>query len=230
MFFKALLRIIVALALAAIILGISSMLAMTLSEALNLPESSDLSGAFIGHTTMLILSVLIIAILSKGKLALYGFKLPESPAYGKIITLGLAGGILSTLIGTLLPGEESSLFADKSFIQIVVFMWIWASICEEVLMRGLIQGYLHPLARKGLTVSNLRISLPVLVAAFIFALIHLNPVILAMGAFRTVNIVCFAFILGLIAGYYRERTGSLIPAIAVHALFNVGGTLTGYFL
>lgn len=230
MFLKTVIRIIIALVLVAVILNFGAILSMTLSETLRLPESSDLSGAFIVHTTMLALSLLLMAIFNKGKLAFYGFKLPESPAYSKIIALGLAGGILSTLVGTLLPGEESSFFADMSFIQVVVFMWIWASVCEEVLMRGLIQGYLHPLEKKGFSVSNLRISLPVLVAAIIFALIHVNPMILAMGTLRTINVVCFAFILGLIAGYYREKTGSLIPAIAVHALFNIGGTLTGYLL
>ncbi len=39
------------------------------------------------------------------------------------------------------------------------------------------------------------------------------------------NIVFFGFILGLFAGYYRERSGSIIPAIIVHILFNIGGTL-----
>ena len=32
-------------------------------------------------------------------------------------------------------------------------------------------------------------------------------------------------ILGVIAGNYREKTGSLIPAILIHSFFEIGGTL-----
>jgi membrane protease YdiL (CAAX protease family) len=38
-----------------------------------------------------------------------------------------------------------------------------------------------------------------------------------------VFIVINATILGLLAGYYRETSGSIIPAIAVHMTFNVVG-------
>ncbi len=31
--------------------------------------------------------------------------------------------------------------------------------------------------------------------------------------------------LGLVAAHYREKTGSLLPAISIHALFNIGGSL-----
>jgi membrane protease YdiL (CAAX protease family) len=41
----------------------------------------------------------------------------------------------------------------------------------------------------------------------------------------TLVIVFLAGLLGLIAGYYREKTGSLIPAILIHAFFDIGGTL-----
>jgi membrane protease YdiL (CAAX protease family) len=38
-------------------------------------------------------------------------------------------------------------------------------------------------------------------------------------------LIVLAVFLGLVAGYYRERTGSLLPAIIVHSLFNIGGSL-----
>jgi membrane protease YdiL (CAAX protease family) len=40
-----------------------------------------------------------------------------------------------------------------------------------------------------------------------------------------VPIILVVVFLGLVAARYRERTGSLLPAIIVHALFNIGGTL-----
>jgi membrane protease YdiL (CAAX protease family) len=45
-----------------------------------------------------------------------------------------------------------------------------------------------------------------------------------MGA-GAVPVVLLATCLGLIAAHYREKTGSLLPPILIHALFNIGGTL-----
>jgi membrane protease YdiL (CAAX protease family) len=39
-----------------------------------------------------------------------------------------------------------------------------------------------------------------------------------------------AVILGTVAGYYRDQTKSLVPAILIHALFNVGGSLRFWIL
>jgi membrane protease YdiL (CAAX protease family) len=40
-----------------------------------------------------------------------------------------------------------------------------------------------------------------------------------------IPVILLAVVLGLVAARYRERTGSLLPAIIVHALFNIGGML-----
>jgi len=47
--------------------------------------------------------------------------------------------------------------------------------------------------------------------AFLFGLIHLEVNPITAGA---------AFVLGLFSGELRHRSGSLLPAILVHAVFN----------
>ena len=112
--------------------------------------------------------------------------------------------------------------------QTILFIWIYASTCEEIFVRGLLQGYLAPLERHKITLVGKQISAPVPLCAIFFGAMHvvlwprigpqaIVPMILATG-------------LGLVAGYYREKTGSLLPAIFVHALFNVGGSLPGWVL
>ena len=66
-------------------------------------------------------------------------------------------------------------------------------------------------------------SVPVLTSALFFGAMHvvLWPI---LGPAALV-VICLAAILGLIAGHYREKTGSLIPAILIHAFFDIGGTL-----
>ena len=43
-------------------------------------------------------------------------------------------------------------------------------------------------------------------------------------------VIVLTSLLGIVAGYYREKTGSLIPAIIIHALFNIGGMLPMWLL
>ncbi|OQX93014.1 MAG: hypothetical protein B6D58_00175 [candidate division Zixibacteria bacterium 4484_95] len=222
-------RIIVVIFLGLFILNISSLVMMFSLVSPDLLKSKPWLGGFSTHTTMLVLSVLIMLALSKGKIATYGFKLARNIQLKRIVLLSLVIGIIGTLIQSCIPREETafSFLGDYSFIQIMIFVWIYASICEEVLTRGLIQGCLEPLTKFGFSVFKLHISLPVLISALFFAFMHIMLLTTGMGNATVFIIVLFAFILGIIAGYYRQKTESLIPAIIVHMFFNIGGTCAG---
>ena len=219
-------RIIAAILLGMFVLVMASFIIMSYHNLPYIMESKPWIGGFINHTAMLVLSILIMLFLSKGKISTYGFKMAGNIKLEPIIFLSLGIGIVGTLIQSRLPMKEPGFIENFSFIQVVIFIWIYASICEEVLTRGLIQGYLTPLTRYGFTVFKLTISIPVLISALFFASMHLMLLTTGMGSAAVFSIVLFAFILGIIAGHYREKTGSLIPAIIVHMLFNVGGTCT----
>jgi membrane protease YdiL (CAAX protease family) len=106
-------------------------------------------------------------------------------------------------------------------------VWILASVAEEILVRGYVQSYLAPLMDRGFTVFRLRISLPVILSAVFFAAMHLILLTTGTSLLTTHIIVVFAFFLGLIAAYQRERTGSILPAITAHVSFNMGGVIGG---
>ena len=182
------------------------------------------------HTTMLVLSLLVILILSKGRISTYGFKLTRNIQLKQILFWSFGIGIGGTLIQSFIPGEGLTFLEDFSFPRMVISIWIYASICEEVLTRGLIQGYLSPLAKYGFTLCKARISLPVLVGALFFGSMHLALLTMGVSGFIVITIVLFAFALGIIAGYYREKTGSIIPAIITHMAFNISGTLCGFLI
>jgi membrane protease YdiL (CAAX protease family) len=65
--------------------------------------------------------------------------------------------------------------------------------------------------------------MPVLVSGLFFGSMHI-VLVKSMGL-AAIPIIVLAVFLGLVAARYRERMGSLLPAIIVHALFNVGGML-----
>src|SRR4030042_1808660 len=51
--------------------------------------------------------------------------------------------------------------ARGGMAETVVFVWIVASVCEEVFYRGLLQGVLAPLAGVRMRIGNVVVSLPV---------------------------------------------------------------------
>ncbi len=177
------------------------------------------------HTGMLLGTVPLLLLLSHGRLATYGFAWPRR--FSVWWSVGLACGIsaASLGLGTLLPGQGLTFAQDYTLLQTILFVWIYASIAEEVLTRGLIQGYLAPLAARGLNIGRLRLSVPVIVGAFFFGAMHLALFTMGIDPSTVFQIVAFAIAVGLVAGYACERSGSLLPAILVHALANITGTL-----
>lgn len=88
-------------------------------------------------------------------------------------------------------------------------------LVEELLFRGLLQGWLaeRPWGRRGFagfTLANLAVSL-------VFTALHFvnHPPLWAAGVLLP----------SLLFGYFRDRNGSVLPAIALHVFYNAG-----YFL
>jgi membrane protease YdiL (CAAX protease family) len=150
---------------------------------------------FLTHSGMLVLSTLVIWFLSKGKLSDYGFKKPIDVDLARIIMLAVSVGIIVAIFRSFLAGGWGGSAEDSFSVQIIIGIWLYASI------------------------------VPVLVGALFFALMHIAMVTLGVDLVSVAATVISAFVVGIIAGYYCEKTGSLAPAILVHMLFNVTGSL-----
>lgn len=185
---------------------------------------------FLSHTTMWMISMILILIVSKGRLRSFGFCWGKKYRTAQIIIPGTVAGLAMATVLYMFPEGSDSFQLDYSFTQTVIFVWLYASVGEEILTRGLIQSFLIPLAEYGFSVFGVRISLPVLTGALFFGLMHAALLTTGMALFPVIIIVVFASMVGLIAGYQREQTGSLIPAIIVHALGNVGGSCIEMFI
>ena len=223
-------RIIGALLLGIFVLMIGSSLIMLFHITPQVLASKPWLGGVIIHTTMLILSLLIILVLCKGNISSYGLKISKKMYLKQVILYSIIIGTIAAIIQSLLPSAASSPFAYFSFLETIIFIWLYASICEEMLTRGLMQGFLEPTRRYGIYIRHLRISIPVLFPALFFALIHLVPFANSMQLPALLFFLLTAFILGIFAGYYREKSGSIVPAIIVHTLFNVSGSLVELFV
>lgn len=180
---------------------------------------------FLTESTLLLCSLILSAGLTRGRIAAFGFTrgsfrlragfflwiVPMS-AVATLQVIGSPGGASTGAPGTL-----------GSPVAVILSIWIYASLCEEIFTRGLLQSWLSPLAQHRIRLGKWALSAPVIASAIFFASMHLvlwpklGPV--------TVVVMLLAALLGLVAGYYREKTGSLLPAVLIHSFFDIGGTL-----
>jgi membrane protease YdiL (CAAX protease family) len=197
--------------------------AMYAARLVGVPPASFFPPSFVTHSAMLALSVAAVWLFSKGRLDLYGITRGTYKFSPRIVMWFLPTAVLSLASTVASPGGQGTggpFELTKS--QIVVFVWIYASISEELLTRGLLQTLLGGNARVGAGARR-KLSMPVIVSALFFGAMHL-VLVKSMGP-AAVPVILLVVFLGLVAARYRERTGSLLPAIIVHALFNIGGTL-----
>ena len=101
---------------------------------------------------------------------------------------------------------HSESILNGSIVVAVIYTVILAPICEELIFRGLMLSALSRILPKWASV---------LAVAVIFGLIHSFPI----G-------FIYAFSLGLLLGWLYFYTGSLVPCIIAHALFNASNYLS----
>jgi membrane protease YdiL (CAAX protease family) len=191
------------------------------------PEDAFVPGSFVTHSVMLGLSLAIVWVFFRGRFSDFGFTRGTYRFKPTILLWSLPTAVLS-LPFALAPQnpEEMDVLSHRTELQIVLFVWVYASVCEEVLARGLLQTLISD--GVGRHSKAARFSLPVVVSALFFGAMHL-VLIDEMGPAAAAPIV-LATLLGYLAARYRQATGSLIPAILVHMLFNVGGMLPGWIV
>ncbi|HOD65348.1 MAG TPA: CPBP family intramembrane metalloprotease [candidate division Zixibacteria bacterium] len=181
------------------------------------------------------LSLGAIAVFGRGRFANYGFRLPRpdrhwSAALAGWMPIGLTAlglGTLATAAMLACGGKGNPLVRELTFPQVILFVWIFSSTIEEVFTRGFLQSHIASAGEPRLGPRFLRIGRAALISAAFFAAMHLVLLLSHTDAVTVVIILLFTFSVGLLAAHQRERTGSLVPAIGVHMLANVGGVFGG---
>jgi membrane protease YdiL (CAAX protease family) len=179
--------------------------------------------SFTIDTVMILLSVLIIIVLREN--IRYTISLPKLKYVFRPILFGivvsLVFNILMTVVAHFSGNKEGHfLIFNMSPVQVFLFVFIYASIAEEILFRGFLLNILKPLKVKGISCFKRRISLPVIISALVFGLAHLILITTGAGIVFLVMIVLSTTCLGLVAGYYQEKYDNNTYAIIVHMAGN----------
>jgi len=160
---------------------------------------------------VLAISIITIQVLISGSWREYGFCLSGRRYILAAIAIGIPLGLVLTFIDkSLSPGDPLGIGHLKLWM-LIVYFFIGSSIQEEVIFRGLLQTVLAKHLNLELGVAGKTLSLAALLIALLFGLIHLE-----VGPFTAFA----AFLLAVLAGELRHRSGSLVPAVLVHTIFN----------
>jgi len=202
----------------------------SLSAPFLLPLPKTLQPNMIGlitHTVMVVLSLLTSYLLTGGNLRAHGYSCGTFKWKATILLWACPMSLVSVagFVSLFLNGNVPRLNLPQ-YIENIFLVWIYASICEEILTRGLLQSMLGPLRTKGFFLfKKWFLSLPIIISGLFFGLMHIVAIPMMGPA-----VVLFTTVAGLIAAYYREKTDSLVPAVIIHALFNIGGMLPFWLL
>lgn len=186
-------------------------------------------GSFLIHSLMLLLSIFVIN--SFKKYVDYKFSLPKFKKLLKPILFGILATIIVNFLITILTKafggtvDSHPLLTKMTPLQTFTFVFVYASIAEELLFRGFLLNILKPLQVKGINILKRKISLPVIISAVAFGLGHLILITTGAGALFLLRVVIFTTILGVIAGYYQEKYNNNVFAIIVHMAGNLMGLM-----
>lgn len=191
-------------------------------------EGGNSAKLLLTELMFLSLSLSIIIFLTRGKLTQYGLNKPIGELkWGPIIGIGLLIGSIATIIIIISGANGNPSLQGLGIREKIVLIWFLACISEEVFVRGLLQGYLHPLEGTKISIGKQDISYPVVFSAIFFGIIHL-PLILFGADLITVGVIfSMTITLGYFAASLREKYQSVLPSIGIHITTNIGGTMVG---
>lgn len=180
---------------------------------------------------ILVYSILAILLINGGNLKGYGFNFSVNIKYTGLILKTFFITLASVIFGSILfmgilnrvfPTGNSAGFPEpKSLLEMILTVWVWSSLCEEILVRGLVQSFIQNWKQYKL----LKLSVPVIVSGLFFGSMHLSLISAGMGAWFVTFTVFNTTIIGTMAAYYREKGESLIPAFWVHFIANFAGSI-----
>jgi len=166
---------------------------------------------------IIVISLVVAIILIKvgswnaGGFAQFGFRFCHYRYIAAAIVFGVpVAWAVTILVNHLSSGPPPREVSFRPWMTFLYFV-VGAAIQEEIIFRGLLQTTLARQFPATLSFFDTSLSYATIIVALLFGLIHLevNPITAAA-----------AFVLGLLSGELRQRSGSLLPVILVHAFFN----------
>lgn len=124
----------------------------------------------------------------------------------------------------ILTDSRHPMLRELTFPQIVVSIWLLSSVAEELLVRGLLQGWISP-TDEASPLSAHRAA--VVCSASAFAAMHLPLMWNGAGLVGGGVLVAATFGVGYACAMVRAQTGSLLLPVLLHVAANVTAPIGG---
>ena len=177
---------------------------------------------FASHAVMLVIALALIAWLSKGRLSEYGLQWPEGKTYViSALGWGTIFGVLMTVVDYFpqilkhLPPPEHLSLAPTSVGARLFFQWIFVGPTEEIPFRGLLQTFLMQRTAGRVRFLKYEMHVAGVILALLFAIAHISS-FWAESFWLALGQQIYAFALGILYAYWREKSGSLLAPIIGH--------------
>jgi membrane protease YdiL (CAAX protease family) len=179
---------------------------------------------YVDHGVMVLIALALIAWLSKGHFSEYGLQRPKGKSYVlAAIAWGTFFGILMTVVDYLpqilarTPPPDNLLLSRASVAGWLGFECVFVGFCEEIPFRGLLQTFLMQRTSGCIRLGKFDMHIAGVILAMLFALAHITNFWQRPFWFALAQQV-YAFALGILYAYWREKSGSLLASIIGHNL------------
>jgi membrane protease YdiL (CAAX protease family) len=180
---------------------------------------------YIDHAVMILIALLLIAWLSKGRFSEYALQWPKGKSYVlAAIAWGIFFGVLMTVVDYLpqilarTPPQADLALTRSSISGWLGFEFIFVGFGEEIPFRGLLQTFLMQRTSGRIRIGKYDMHVAGIILALLFALAHANNFWQRPFWFALAQQL-YAFALGILYAYWREKSGSLLASTIGH---NIG--------
>jgi membrane protease YdiL (CAAX protease family) len=189
--------------------------------------------SFLTNSMELILSGILIYILQSKGIMTFKLKQIRLKIFFKAFLTSVIAFVIVSII-TIITfkifnislQEKINPFLKYTPYQYIIFVFIYASIAEELLFRGFLLNILEPYSAIGIKIFKIKISVPVMISGALFGLAHLTLLSTGVSVAFVLKIVFLSTSFGLVAGYFQEKydNNTLVPII-VHMTVNGFGLI-----
>lgn len=177
----------------------------------------------VNHTAMLAIALLLIVWLSQGHLSSYGLKWPlgrryivASIAWGTFFGFFMTAVDYFPQIAHRLPPPGNLSLAPGNIAGYLAAYGVYVGPTEEIPFRGLMWTFLMKRSSGRIRLGRYEMHVSGVILALLFALAHLTS-FWTMNVWYALGQQCYAFALGILYAYWREKSGSLLAPILGHS-------------
>jgi membrane protease YdiL (CAAX protease family) len=211
--------VVATIGLALLVILPSGYVYVVLNKRMSMPSSMAL---IVNHAVMLVIALPLIAWFSKGYLSDYGLQWPKSKHYVlSALAWGAFFGVLMTAVDYFpqilkhIPPPDNLSLAPASICAWIFFEAVFVGPTEEIPFRGLLQTFLMQRTSGRVRFWKYDMHVAGVILALLFALAHLSS--FWTGLFwMALGQQIYAFALGILYAYWREKSGSLLAPIIGH--------------